>query len=86
MAPKSAEDTIPKAVWTEDECIALIDGLIAKKSTHQSGNGWKPSVWAGIVALVAAANPDVSPKKDQTKCISKINYARSISTPSALRN
>ncbi|KAJ7369167.1 hypothetical protein DFH08DRAFT_833232 [Mycena albidolilacea] len=76
MAPKSAEDTIPKAVWTEDECIALIDGLIAKKSTHQSGNGWKPSVWAGVVALVAAANPDASPKKDQTKCISKINYLK----------
>ncbi|KAJ7900742.1 hypothetical protein B0H14DRAFT_3753108 [Mycena olivaceomarginata] len=66
MPPKSAEDTTPKAVWIEDECVALIDGLIAKKSTHQSGNGWKPSVWAGVIALVAAANPDASPKKDQT--------------------
>ncbi|KAJ7839105.1 hypothetical protein B0H14DRAFT_3458867 [Mycena olivaceomarginata] len=40
---------------------------------------------AGVIALVAAANPDTSPKKDQTKCISKINYACSPSTPPALK-
>ncbi|KAJ7354582.1 hypothetical protein DFH08DRAFT_802496 [Mycena albidolilacea] len=85
MPPKPAEDTTPKAHWIEAETTALIDGLIAKKSTHQSGNGWKPSVWAGVIALVAAANPDASPKKDQTKCISKINYACSPSTPPALK-
>jgi hypothetical protein len=84
MPPKSAEDTTPKAFWIEDECVALIDALIAKKSTHQSDNGWKPSVWPGVIALVAAANPNASPKKDQTKCISKINYARSTSTPAAV--
>jgi hypothetical protein len=44
MPPKPAEDTTPKAHWIEAETTALIDGLIAKKSTHQSGNGWKPSV------------------------------------------
>ncbi|KAJ7885685.1 hypothetical protein B0H14DRAFT_3431637 [Mycena olivaceomarginata] len=76
MPPKPAEDTTPKAHWIEEETIALIDSLIGKKSTHQSGNGWKPSVWAGVVALVAAANPDASPKKDQTKCNSKINYLK----------
>ncbi|KAJ7896675.1 hypothetical protein B0H14DRAFT_3425463 [Mycena olivaceomarginata] len=76
MPPKPAEDTTPKAHWIEEETIALIDGLIGKKSIHQSGNGWKPSVWAGVVALIAAANPDASPKKDQTKCNSKINYLK----------
>ncbi|KAJ7348629.1 hypothetical protein DFH08DRAFT_808356 [Mycena albidolilacea] len=76
MPPNSAEDTTPKAHWIEDETIALIDSLIAKKSMHQSGNGWKPSVWAGVVVLVTAANPEASPKKDQTKCNSKINYLK----------
>ena len=42
------------------------------------------SGWPGVIALVAAANPNTSPKKDQTKCISKINYARSTSTPAAV--
>ncbi|KAJ7724974.1 hypothetical protein B0H14DRAFT_3620912 [Mycena olivaceomarginata] len=63
-----------KAIWLDPEVIALLDGLIDKKSTHQSGNGWKLTVWPGIVALVQAANPAADPKKDQVKCVSKINY------------
>jgi hypothetical protein len=55
-----------KAHWIDPECDALLDGLIAKKSTHQSGNGFKPTVWAEIVKDVHAANPGVRPKKDQT--------------------
>jgi hypothetical protein len=84
MPPKSAEDTTPEVFWIEDECVTLIDALVAKKLTHQSGNGWKPSVWASVIAIIAAANPNTSPKKDQTKCISKINYVRSTSTPTAV--
>ncbi|KAJ7312379.1 hypothetical protein DFH08DRAFT_973459 [Mycena albidolilacea] len=85
MPPKPAEDTTLKAHWIKAETTMLIDDLIAKKSMHQSGNGWKPSVWAGIIMLVGAANPNASPKKDQTKYISKINYAHSTSTPAALK-
>ncbi|KAJ7821006.1 hypothetical protein B0H14DRAFT_3471855 [Mycena olivaceomarginata] len=76
MPPKPAEDTTPEG--------ALDRGRNYPRSLT-SGNGWKPSVWAGVIALVAAANPDASPKKDQTKCISKINYACSPSTPPALK-
>ncbi|KAJ7931946.1 hypothetical protein B0H13DRAFT_1857365 [Mycena leptocephala] len=62
-----------KAHWIDPECDVLLDGLIAKKSTHQSGNGFKPTVWAKIVKDVHAANPDARKKKDQMKCISKLN-------------
>ncbi|KAJ7846852.1 hypothetical protein B0H14DRAFT_2583895 [Mycena olivaceomarginata] len=74
MPPRKADSDDGKAVWIDPEVIALLNGLISKKSTHQSGNGWKPTVWPEIVALVQAANPAADPKKDQVKCISKINY------------
>ncbi|KAJ7340554.1 hypothetical protein DFH08DRAFT_938508 [Mycena albidolilacea] len=74
MPPRKADSDDGKAVWIDPEVIALLNGLISKKSTHQSGNGWKPTVWPEIVVLVQAANPAADPKKDQVKCISKINY------------
>ncbi|KAJ7805671.1 hypothetical protein B0H14DRAFT_3153309 [Mycena olivaceomarginata] len=74
MPPRKADGDDGKAIWLDPEVIALLDGLIDKKSRHQSGNGWKSTVWPGIVALVQAANPAADPKKDQVKCVSKINY------------
>ncbi|KAJ7809884.1 hypothetical protein B0H14DRAFT_2607694 [Mycena olivaceomarginata] len=44
----------------------------ARKSTHQSGSGWKPTVWPDVVKAVHAANLDANPLKDQTKLISKL--------------
>jgi hypothetical protein len=77
MPPRKADGDDGKAIWIDPEVVALLDGLIDKKTTHQSGNGWKPTIWPEIVALVQAANPAADPKKDQVKCISKINYVRS---------
>ncbi|KAJ7802355.1 hypothetical protein B0H14DRAFT_2614345 [Mycena olivaceomarginata] len=74
MPPCKADSDNGKAVWIDLEVIVLLDSLIGKKSTHRSGNGWKPTVWPEIVALVQAANPAADPKKDKVKCISKINY------------
>ncbi|KAJ7816566.1 hypothetical protein B0H14DRAFT_3148567 [Mycena olivaceomarginata] len=74
MPPRKTDGDDGKAIWLDPEVIALLDGLIDKKSTHQSGNGWKSTVWPGIVALVQAANPAADPKKYQAKCVSKSNY------------
>jgi hypothetical protein len=64
MPPRKADGDDGKAIWIDPEVVALLDGLIDKKTTHQSGNGWKPTIWPEIVALVQAANPAADPKKD----------------------
>ncbi|KAJ7745176.1 hypothetical protein B0H14DRAFT_3167463 [Mycena olivaceomarginata] len=60
------------AKWTIPEVTAALSKLVERKSTHQSGNGWKSTVWPDVVKAVHAANPDANPPKDQTKLISKL--------------
>ncbi|KAJ7789117.1 hypothetical protein B0H14DRAFT_3503405 [Mycena olivaceomarginata] len=71
MPPCKATGNNGKSIWIDPEVVAFLDGLIDKKTTHQSGNGWKPTVWPEIVALVQAANPTADPKKDQVKSSEK---------------
>ncbi|KAJ7785108.1 hypothetical protein DFH07DRAFT_763721 [Mycena maculata] len=52
-----------------------LSSLLEKKASHQSGNGWKPSVWPDIVKAMAAANPGTEPQKDMT-VKSKLEYMR----------
>ncbi|KAJ7678829.1 hypothetical protein B0H14DRAFT_2655706 [Mycena olivaceomarginata] len=61
------EKTSKNAKWTDPEVIALLNTLLEKKSSHQSGNGWKPSVWPDVVKAVQLVNPNAMPAKDQTK-------------------
>jgi hypothetical protein len=51
----------------------LLNTLLEKKSSHQSGNGWKPSVWPDVVKAVQLVNPNAMPAKDQTKVMSKLD-------------
>ncbi|KAJ7192884.1 hypothetical protein GGX14DRAFT_405940 [Mycena pura] len=44
--------------WTNAQAQALLDALLEKRLTHQSGNGWKPSVWSDVVAAVNAVDPE----------------------------
>ncbi|KAJ7342513.1 hypothetical protein DFH08DRAFT_963257 [Mycena albidolilacea] len=53
------------AKWTDPEVIALLNTLLEKKSSHQSGNSWKPSVWPDVVKAVQLVNPNAMPAKDQ---------------------
>ncbi|KAJ7743673.1 hypothetical protein B0H14DRAFT_3514846 [Mycena olivaceomarginata] len=71
MPPCKATGNNGKSIWIDPEVVAFLDGLIDKKTTHQSGNGWKPTVWPEIVSLVQAANPTADPKKDQVKSSEK---------------
>ncbi|KAJ7368629.1 hypothetical protein DFH08DRAFT_947535 [Mycena albidolilacea] len=47
MPPRKADGDDGKAIWLDPEVIAILDGLINKKSTYQSGNGWKSTVAGG---------------------------------------
>ncbi|KAJ7076132.1 hypothetical protein C8R43DRAFT_1115793 [Mycena crocata] len=78
MAPKGDRAATPKAHWTDAECLAAIGALAGKKDTHQSGNGWKDSVWtiAIVVKAIHEAKPDALPMKDVTKCKTKIGYLK----------
>ncbi|KAJ7801585.1 hypothetical protein B0H14DRAFT_2615118 [Mycena olivaceomarginata] len=81
------EKTSKNSKWTDPEVIALLNTLLEKKSSHQSGNSWKPSVWPDIVKAVQLVNPNTIPAKDQTKVMSKLDdthgkdYARCFKKP-----
>jgi hypothetical protein len=64
------------AVWIGIEVETMLTGLADKKTTHMSGNGFKPQVWPSIVTNVQRVNPDAIPKKDKQKCMNKLNYVR----------
>ncbi|KAJ7477713.1 hypothetical protein FB451DRAFT_1243045 [Mycena latifolia] len=66
-----------KAVWIDSEVLAMLNKLIELKESHQSGNGWKPSVWTPVIDAIQAANPTAEPKKDQKKVKSKLDYLKS---------
>ncbi|KAJ7934139.1 hypothetical protein B0H13DRAFT_1855617 [Mycena leptocephala] len=34
--------------WSKPEVLVVLIGILNKKATHQSGNGWKPTVWPEI--------------------------------------
>ncbi|KAJ7883002.1 hypothetical protein B0H14DRAFT_2565081 [Mycena olivaceomarginata] len=76
MAPKPNEKEPVNVKWLKPEILAVLNSLIKKKDSHQSGNGWKPTVWPEIVATVQALSPDAKPVKDQVKVISKVNYLK----------
>ncbi|KAJ6525124.1 hypothetical protein B0H19DRAFT_1199132 [Mycena capillaripes] len=54
MPPRAASDTEGNAKWTDTKTLALLNGLIDKKTGSQSGNGWKPTVWPGLVDILQA--------------------------------
>ncbi|KAJ6452098.1 hypothetical protein C8R45DRAFT_1113215 [Mycena sanguinolenta] len=71
--------TKPKnAKWTDPETLAMLTTLIEKKSTHQSGNSWKPTVWTDAVSAVQKINQEVTLAKDQTKVVSKLSDPKDI--------
>ncbi|KAJ7352545.1 hypothetical protein DFH08DRAFT_991437 [Mycena albidolilacea] len=74
------EKTSKNAKWTDPEVIALLNTLLEKKSSHQSSNGWKPSVWPDVVKAVQLVNPNAIPAKDQTKVMSKLDNLKNILT------
>jgi hypothetical protein len=63
-----------KAVWIDPEVLAMLNKLIELKESHQSGNGWKSSVWTLVISAVQAANLTAESKKDQKKVKSKLDY------------
>jgi hypothetical protein len=73
---ENGKSTSKTAVWIDPEVKALLVGLADKKSTHMSGDGFKPQVWPSIVTKVEQVNPDANPKKDKQKCMNKLNYVR----------
>jgi hypothetical protein len=73
---ENGKSTSKTAVWHDIEVISLLGGLADKKSTHMSGNGFKPQVWPFIVKKVEEVNPNANPKKDKQKCMNKLNYVR----------
>ncbi|KAJ7334965.1 hypothetical protein DFH08DRAFT_965698 [Mycena albidolilacea] len=77
MPPKK---TSKNTKWTDPEVIALLNTLLEKKSSHQSGNGWKPSGWPDVVKAVQLVNPNAIPAKDQTKVMSKLDDLKNILT------
>ncbi|KAF8156497.1 hypothetical protein K438DRAFT_350478 [Mycena galopus ATCC 62051] len=58
----------------------MLNTLIGKKSSHQSGTGWKPSVWTDVVDAVQQVDPTTDPMKDKAKVISKLNDVKDIFT------
>ncbi|KAJ6532581.1 hypothetical protein B0H19DRAFT_1325543 [Mycena capillaripes] len=71
MPPKPAGDD-GNAKWKDEETLAMLNGLIEKKTSAQSGNSWKPTVWTGLVAMVQAVDPDAKPIKDKEKLVTKL--------------
>jgi hypothetical protein len=71
MAPRAAGDDV-NAKWQDKEVLGLLTGLIDKKTSAQSSNGWKPTVWPGLVATVQAINLDAKPVKDKEKLVTKL--------------
>ncbi|KAJ7266320.1 hypothetical protein C8J57DRAFT_1619701 [Mycena rebaudengoi] len=65
-----------KAVWIDPEVLAMLNKLIELKESHQSGNGWKSSVWTLVISAVQAANLTAESKKDQKKVKSKLDYLK----------
>ncbi|KAJ7887048.1 hypothetical protein B0H14DRAFT_3127709 [Mycena olivaceomarginata] len=66
MSSKSTKE--PKnAKWSNIEVSAALTTLLDKKPTHQSSNGWKPTVWPDVVKAVRLADPEAKPAKDQAK-------------------
>ncbi|KAF8142629.1 hypothetical protein K438DRAFT_2113068 [Mycena galopus ATCC 62051] len=62
--------SMPKnAKWTDPEVLAMLNTLIGKKSSHQSGTGWKPSVWTEVINAVQQVDPTADPVKDKAKVI-----------------
>ncbi|KAJ7304612.1 hypothetical protein DFH08DRAFT_976600 [Mycena albidolilacea] len=60
------------AKWTTPVVTAALSKLVERKSTHQSSNRWKSTVWPDVVKVVHAVNLDADPPKDQMKLISKL--------------
>ncbi|KAJ7241860.1 hypothetical protein C8J57DRAFT_1477674 [Mycena rebaudengoi] len=60
----------------DPEVLAMLNKLIELKESHQSGNGWKSSVWTLVISAVQAANPTAESKKDQKKVKSKLDYLK----------
>ncbi|KAJ6606941.1 hypothetical protein B0H10DRAFT_1956738 [Mycena sp. CBHHK59/15] len=66
MLPKPNEKEAVNVKWLKPKILAVRNGLIKKKDSHQSGNGWKPSVWPEIVAAVQALSlGEASQRPDQ---------------------
>ncbi|KAJ7859010.1 hypothetical protein B0H14DRAFT_3446859, partial [Mycena olivaceomarginata] len=77
MSSKSTKE--PKnAKWSNIEVSAALTTLLDKKPTHQSANGWKPTVWPDVVKAVRLADPEAKPAKDQAKVTSKMNDLKEI--------
>ncbi|KAF8129411.1 hypothetical protein K438DRAFT_876688 [Mycena galopus ATCC 62051] len=76
----SAASTPKNAKWTDPEILAMLNTLIGKKSSHQSGTGWKPSVWTDVVNAVQQVDPTADPVKDKAKVMSKLNDVKDIFT------
>ncbi|KAJ7747168.1 hypothetical protein DFH07DRAFT_961136 [Mycena maculata] len=66
-----------KAVWIDCEVVAMLNTLAEHKNSHQSGNGWKSSVWTPVIHAIHKANPAADPRKDQKKAKSKLEYLKS---------
>ncbi|KAJ7143884.1 hypothetical protein C8R44DRAFT_724894 [Mycena epipterygia] len=71
MAPKAAGDD-GNAKWLEKEVLGMLNALIDKKTSAQSGNGWKPTVWTGLITTVQAIDPDAKPVNDKDKIVTKL--------------
>ncbi|KAJ6450811.1 hypothetical protein C8R45DRAFT_1127537 [Mycena sanguinolenta] len=76
MAPKTTKEGKDRSQSSKLEAEALLDTLIEMKATHQSGNGWKPTVWTDVVKNVQAAAPDTQPAKDKVICQNKLGYMK----------
>ncbi|KAJ6456677.1 hypothetical protein C8R45DRAFT_1034035 [Mycena sanguinolenta] len=76
MAPKTTKEGKDRSQWSKLEAEALLDTLIEKKAIHQSGNGWKPTVWTDVVKNVHTAAPDTQPAKDKVVCQNKLGYMK----------
>ncbi|KAJ7193234.1 hypothetical protein GGX14DRAFT_405672 [Mycena pura] len=62
--------------WTKTQAEALLDALLDKKLTHQSGNGWKPSVWTDVISAVNAVDP--ASQKTSTQIQNKLKHLKGV--------
>ncbi|KAJ7645366.1 hypothetical protein B0H17DRAFT_1148446 [Mycena rosella] len=73
IPPKLADKEGGNVSWKDSEVLFVLHRLHDKKDSHQSGNGWKPTVWPEIDTAVQAIDPEARPAKDQAKVILKLN-------------
>ncbi|KAJ6459860.1 hypothetical protein C8R45DRAFT_1081267 [Mycena sanguinolenta] len=76
MAPKTTKEGKDRSQWSKLQAEALLDTLIKMKATHQSGNGWKPTIWTDVVKNMQAAASDTQPAKDKVVCQNKLGYMK----------